>query len=64
MMDGGTVRNMFYYKNKFEELMHLVGFIISIAAWGVGCDLDSTNLQYRHVTGCCVCVWVCVCVCV
>jgi len=30
MMDRGTVRNMqFYSKNKFEKLVHLVGFIIS-----------------------------------
>ena len=30
MMDRGTVRNMesFYSKNKFEKLVHLVGFII------------------------------------
>ena len=32
MMDRGTVRNMqsFYSKNKFEILVHLVGFIIRI----------------------------------
>jgi len=32
MMDRGTVRNMweFYSKNKFEKLLHLVGFIIRI----------------------------------
>ena len=30
MMDRGTVRNMFYSKNKFEKLVHLVGFIIRI----------------------------------
>jgi hypothetical protein len=29
MMDGKPVRNMkFYFKNKFEKLVHLVGFII------------------------------------
>ena len=30
MMDRGTVRNMqkFHSKNKFEKLVHLVGFII------------------------------------
>ena len=29
MMDRGTVRNMqFYFKNKFEKLVLLVGFII------------------------------------
>jgi len=30
MMDRGTVRNMleFYSKNKFEKLVHLVGFVI------------------------------------
>jgi len=28
-MDRGTVQNMqFYSKNKFEELVHLVGFVI------------------------------------
>jgi len=31
LMDRGTVRNMqFYSKNKFEKLVHLVGFIIRI----------------------------------
>jgi len=32
MMDRGTVRNTrsFYSKNKFEKLVHLVGFIIRI----------------------------------
>jgi len=32
MMDTGTVRNMqnFIPKNKFEKLVHLVGFIIRI----------------------------------
>jgi len=31
MMDRGTVRNMkFYSKNKFEKLVHLVGFIIRV----------------------------------
>ena len=31
MMDRGTARNMqFYSKNKFEKLVHLVGFIIRI----------------------------------
>jgi len=31
MMDRGTVRNMqFYSKNRFEKLVHLVGFIIRI----------------------------------
>ena len=30
MMDRGTVQNMFYYKNKFEKLVHLVGFIVRI----------------------------------
>jgi len=31
MMDRGTVRNMqLYSKNKFEKLVHLVGFIIRI----------------------------------
>jgi len=28
MMDKGTVHVEFYSKNKFEELVHLVGFII------------------------------------
>ena len=26
-VDRGTVRNMFYFKNKFEKLVHLVDFI-------------------------------------
>ena len=32
MMDRGTVRNMqrFYSKNKFEKLVHLVGFVVRI----------------------------------
>jgi len=32
MMDRGTVRNMYSFipKNKFEKLVHLVGFIIRI----------------------------------
>jgi len=32
MMDRGTVQNMksFYSKNKFEKLLHQVGFIIRI----------------------------------
>jgi len=31
MMDRGTVRNMYSYsKNKYEKLVHLVGFIIRI----------------------------------
>jgi len=32
MMDRGTVRNMYNFipKNKFEKLVHLVGFIIRI----------------------------------
>jgi len=37
MMDRETVRNMLevYSENKFEKLMHLVGFIIRIVLWDI-----------------------------
>jgi len=54
MVDRGTVRNMqrFIPKNKFEKLVHLVGFIIRIFFdiffdITVFAELHDTHLQNR-----------------
>ena len=45
MMERGTVRNtQFYSKNKFEKLLHLVGFIIGIRQVGF-----KQNVRLRDV---------------
>ena len=60
MMDRGTVRDMqsFYFKNKFEKLVHLVGFIHPkvIPAltqwWGLCCHMIlRAMLAVAYVTG-------------
>jgi len=47
MMDRGTVRNMFSFisKNKFEKLMHLVGFIIRIYHDALSFERQKISLQ-------------------
>ena len=48
----------FYSKNKFEKLMHLVGFIVRIIT--MHGHLNVNIYIYIYI---CVCVCVCVCLC-
>jgi hypothetical protein len=47
----------FHSKDKFEKLVHLVGFIIQIYH-------DALSLEHQVSVCVCVCLFVCVCVCV
>jgi len=57
MMDRGTVQNTqgFYFKNKFEKLVHLVGFIIRTDhdVWSTECQMPrmSEIKEYQNIYG-------------
>jgi len=49
MMDRGTVRNIqLYSKNKFEKLVHLVGFTIRISRITVTMNSDCISKQHNR----------------